>query len=100
MEPLHFGCAGVPVTSASPLTAPELVATRVLIAVIVVGSALAGRLDAEAMGLANLAVVVGFALLLAQAAGQSALFTNREANAASLAALLPSRFSTLFEVSR
>lgn len=45
-------------------------------------------------------LVDGFALLLAQAAGQSALFTNREANAASLAALLPSRFSTLFEVSR
>ncbi|MHB8801024.1 MAG: type I 3-dehydroquinate dehydratase [Thermoanaerobaculia bacterium] len=45
-------------------------------------------------------VVDGFTLLLAQAAGQSALFTNREANAASLAALLPSRLSTLFEVSR
>lgn len=41
-----------------------LAITTVLIGVIVVGSALAGRLDAEAMGLTNLAVVGGFALLL------------------------------------
>jgi 3-dehydroquinate dehydratase type I len=42
----------------------------------------------------------GFTLLLAQAAGQSALFTGRPATAESLAARLPSRISDLFEVSR
>lgn len=45
-------------------------------------------------------LVDGFTLLLAQAAGQSALFTGRPATAESLAARLPSRLSTLFEVSR
>ncbi len=45
-------------------------------------------------------LVDGFTLLLSQAAGQSALFTDREVSAASLAARLPSRFSSLFEVSR
>ena len=45
-------------------------------------------------------LVDGFTLLLAQAAGQSALFTGRPATAESLAALLPSRLAALFEVSR
>ncbi len=45
-------------------------------------------------------LVDGFTLLLAQAAGQSALFTGRPATAESLAARLPSRISALFEVSR
>ena len=45
-------------------------------------------------------LVDGFTLLLAQAAGQSALFTGCPATAESLAARLPSRFSTLYEVSR
>jgi 3-dehydroquinate dehydratase/shikimate dehydrogenase len=40
----------------------------------------------------------GFALLLSQAAGQSALFTGRPADAASLAARLPARLRSLFEV--
>lgn len=42
-----------------------LAVTTILIGVIVVGSATAGRLDVEAMGFANLAVVAVFALLLA-----------------------------------
>lgn len=50
---------------AGRLSRVALVLTTVLISVIVVGSALAGRLDTEAMGLGNLAVVAGFALLLA-----------------------------------
>jgi shikimate 5-dehydrogenase len=45
-------------------------------------------------------LVDGFTLLLSQAAGQSALFAGREADAAALAARLPSRISSLFEVSR
>ena len=45
-------------------------------------------------------LVDGFALLLSQAAGQSALFTGRPVDAASLAARLPARISSLFEVSR
>jgi len=45
-------------------------------------------------------LVDGFALLLAQAAGQSALFTGRPATAESLVARLPSRISTRYEVSR
>lgn len=48
---------------AERLSRLALVATTVLIAVIVVGSATAGRLDVDAMGFANLAVVAGFALL-------------------------------------
>ncbi len=47
------------------LSRVALALTALLIGVIVLGSALAGRLDAEAMGLANLAAVGGFALLLA-----------------------------------
>jgi bile acid:Na+ symporter, BASS family len=50
---------------AGGLSRAALVGTTVLIGVIVVGSALAGRLDTEAMGMGNLAVVAGFALLLA-----------------------------------
>lgn len=50
---------------AARLSRVALVITAVLIGVIVLGSALAGRLDAEAMGAANLAVVAGFSLLLA-----------------------------------
>ncbi len=50
---------------AERLSRLALVATTVLIAVIVVGSATAGRLDVDAMGFANLAVVAGFALLFA-----------------------------------
>ena len=43
-------------------------------------------------------LVDGFALLLSQAAGQSALFTGRPADAASLASRLPARIRSLFEV--
>jgi shikimate 5-dehydrogenase len=43
-------------------------------------------------------LVDGFALLLSQAAGQSALFTGRPADAATLAARLPARIRSLFEV--
>ena len=43
-------------------------------------------------------VVDGFALLLAQAAGQSSLFTGLETSAAELAARLPGRIRSLFEV--
>ncbi len=43
-------------------------------------------------------VVTGFALLLSQAAGQSALFTARPADAATLVARLPARIRSLFEV--
>ncbi|HMS87779.1 MAG TPA: bile acid:sodium symporter [Acidimicrobiales bacterium] len=50
---------------AEGLSRGAMAVTTVLIGVIVVGSALAGRLDAEAMGAANLAVVAGFALLFA-----------------------------------
>lgn len=46
------------------------------------------------------ALVDGFTLLLSQAAGQSALFAGLPASAETLAARLPSRISTLFEVSR
>ncbi|HYN44088.1 MAG TPA: type I 3-dehydroquinate dehydratase [Thermoanaerobaculia bacterium] len=42
--------------------------------------------------------VDGFTLLLSQAAGQSALFTGRPADAATLAARLPARIRSLFEV--
>lgn len=45
-------------------------------------------------------LVDGFALLLSQAAGQSALFARRPVDAATLGARLPSRISSLFEVSR
>lgn len=50
---------------AAGLSRLALAATAVLIGVIVVGSATAGRLDVEAMGWSNLAVVAGFVLLLA-----------------------------------
>jgi len=50
---------------AEGLSRLALAVTAVLIGVIVVGSATAGRLDVEAMGWANLAVVAGFVLLLA-----------------------------------
>jgi bile acid:Na+ symporter, BASS family len=50
---------------AAGLSRLALAATAVLIGVIVVGSATAGRLDVEVMGLANLAVVAVFALVLA-----------------------------------
>lgn len=50
---------------AARLSRLALAITAVLIGVIVVGSATAGRLDVEAMGLDNLAVVAFFALLLA-----------------------------------
>ena len=43
-------------------------------------------------------LVDGFALLLSQAAGQSALFTGRAADAETLAARLPARIRSLFEV--
>jgi shikimate dehydrogenase/3-dehydroquinate dehydratase type I len=43
-------------------------------------------------------LVDGFALLLSQAAGQSALFTGRPTDAATLSARLPDRIRTLFEV--
>lgn len=50
---------------AERLSRSALILTTVLIGVIVVGSALAGRLDAQAMGATNLAVVAGFALIFA-----------------------------------
>jgi BASS family bile acid:Na+ symporter len=62
---------------AERLSRLALVATTFLIGVIVVGSATAGRLDVEAMGLANLAVVAGFALLLAGIAIATTLTTRR-----------------------
>lgn len=43
-------------------------------------------------------LVDGFSLLLSQAAGQSALFTGLPADAATLAARLPARIRSLFEV--
>jgi shikimate dehydrogenase len=43
-------------------------------------------------------LVDGFALLLSQAAGQAALFTGLPADAAGLAARLPARIRSLFEV--
>ncbi len=43
-------------------------------------------------------LVDGFALLLSQAAGQSAFFTGRATDAATLAARLPARIRSLFEV--
>lgn len=49
---------------AGRLSRLALIATTVLIAVIVVGSATAGRLDVEAMGFSNLAVVSVFVFLL------------------------------------
>lgn len=61
---------------AERLSRLALVATTVLIAVIVVGSATAGRLDVDAMGFANLAVVAGFALLFA-GIGVAATFAAR-----------------------
>lgn len=51
--------------------------TTVLIGVIVVGSAMAGRLDAEAMGAVNLATVTGFALLFALIGGLAAITARR-----------------------
>jgi BASS family bile acid:Na+ symporter len=50
---------------AARLSRVALILTSVLIATIVVGSAAAGRLDVEAMGLGNLAVVAGFAVAMA-----------------------------------
>jgi BASS family bile acid:Na+ symporter len=54
-----------------------LAATTVLIGIIVVGSATAGRLDVDAMGLANLAVVGGFVLLFAAIAIAATAATRR-----------------------
>lgn len=62
---------------AERLSRQALAATTVLIGVIVVGSAAAGRLDVEAMGFANLAVVAGFALLLAGIAIATTAATRR-----------------------
>lgn len=54
-----------------------LAVTTVLIAIIVVGSATAGRLDVEAMGFANLAVVAAFALLFAAIGVGATVVTRR-----------------------
>lgn len=62
---------------AERLSRLALAITTVLIGVIVVGSATAGRLDVEAMGIDNLAVVFGFALLLAGIALASTGITRR-----------------------
>ncbi len=62
---------------AGGLSRLALAVTTVLIGIIVVGSAAAGRLDVEAMGLANLAVVGGFALLLAGIAIVATTVTRR-----------------------
>jgi len=64
-------------TRAEGLSRLALAATTVLIGVIVVGSATAGRLDVEAMGVANLAVVAGFAFLLAGIAIATTVATRR-----------------------
>lgn len=50
---------------AAILSKAALAATAVLIGLIIVGSASAGRLDAEAMGIGNLVLVAGFAFALA-----------------------------------
>lgn len=62
---------------AEGLSRLALAATTVLIGVIVVGSAMAGRLDVDAMGVANIAVVAGFALLLAGIAIATTVATRR-----------------------
>lgn len=62
---------------AERLSRLALAATTVLIGVIVVGSATAGRLDVDAMGVANLAVVAGFALLLAGVGIATSVATRR-----------------------
>jgi BASS family bile acid:Na+ symporter len=54
-----------------------LAATTVLIGIIVVGSATAGRLDVDAMGVTNLAVVGGFVLLFAGIAIAATAATRR-----------------------
>jgi BASS family bile acid:Na+ symporter len=54
-----------------------LIATTILIGDIEVGSATAGRLDVEAMGFANLAVVTGFAIVLAGVGIATTVATRR-----------------------
>lgn len=62
---------------AERLSRLALAATTVLIGIIVVGSATAGRLDVDAMGVTNLAVVVGFVLLFAGIAIVTTAATRR-----------------------
>lgn len=62
---------------AERLSRVALALTTVLIATIVIGSALAGRLDTEAMGLGNLAIVAGFVLLLGAIGIGATLATRR-----------------------
>jgi BASS family bile acid:Na+ symporter len=62
---------------AERLSRLALAATTVLIGVIVVGSATAGRLDVDAMGVANLAVVAGFVLLFAGVGIATSVATRR-----------------------
>lgn len=62
---------------AERLSRLALAATTVLIGIIVVGSATAGRLDVDAMGVANLAVVAGFVLVFAGIAIAATTATRR-----------------------
>jgi BASS family bile acid:Na+ symporter len=62
---------------AERLSRLALAATTVLIGIIVVGSATAGRLDVDAMGVTNLAVVGGFVLLFAGIAIAATAATRR-----------------------
>jgi BASS family bile acid:Na+ symporter len=62
---------------AAALSRVALAITTVLIGIIVVGSAMAGRLDVDAMGFANLAVVAGFAALVAGVGIAASLATRR-----------------------
>lgn len=66
---------------AERLSRVALAITAFLIGVIVVGSALAGRLDVEAMGFANLAVVTGFVMLLAVVGIVASLVAGRSRQA-------------------
>jgi BASS family bile acid:Na+ symporter len=62
---------------AAALSRVALAITTVLIGIIVVGSAMAGRLDVDAMGFANLAVVAGFVALVAGVGIAASLATRR-----------------------
>lgn len=62
---------------AATVSAWALKATAALIGVIVVGSAAAGRLDAEAMGFANLGVVLGMVALFCAVGVGASVLTRR-----------------------
>lgn len=64
-------------TTAAWVSTWALRVTVVLIGIIVAGSAAAGRLDPEAMGLRNLAIVAGFAVVLCLLGVGVAMLTRR-----------------------